>query len=498
MIKPPQFRKRAKPLLQAGTIELPKYPLLYTRIKPLARDLYTNFDVVIQVVGTARRRQPYNSAFIARCLRQHLHRDDPVAITLSSGTIAVRLAVNIKDTFAIQNQLRKALQMAKVQPGCHLALDLRRVSGKRKLSIHATYCALLATSAMPSFDSKQKKLPVSRVFLYGTSGPRGIRLGKIAAQANTLTRWLCILPSNILSAQALTSCAQDLSAAHNLECELFDENKLTDLKAGAFLSVTSKRNPGNLLRISYRCKNPQAKRIALIGKGVCFDTGGVNLKSHNSMLGMQGDMSGAAIVLAVILAATKLELPVHIDAWMAIAENLLEPESSKPGDIVVSHLGKSIEIIHTDAEGRMLLADTLSIASKSKPDVLATFATLTGTMIHAVGTRISGVTGNDQLVSQAQLAAASSGERLERFSLPDDYRDYLKSSVADLAQCSADSVPDHILAGLFLQEFTCGIPWLHLDLSATSNKGGLGAVPTDITGFGTNLALHWLMQHIRL
>ncbi len=497
MIQPPKFTKKTRLAALTSSVELPKFPRLYTRLKPLARDRYSEFDVVIQIVGYARRRLPYNSQFTACCIRQRLGRDDPVVITTSRGTIAVRLGVNLKNVFETQEQIRKAMELAKVKPGCKLAIDLRRVSGKRKLSIHAAYCALVVTAAMPQFDTQTDNPGVSRVFLFGGGGPRGLHLAKVAAEANTLTRWLCILPSNILSAQNLINCACDLAAAHKLETEIFDKAKLEKMQAGAFLALTSKRSASSLVRISYRYKNARARRIALIGKGVCFDTGGLNIKPHNNMLGMHGDMAGAAMVLAAVIAAHKLEIPIHIDAWLAIADNLIEPESAKPGDIVTSHLGKTIEIIHTDAEGRMLLADSLSIASKSKPDALATFATLTGSMISAVGTKLSGVAGSSELITQCQLAAMSSGERLESFTLPDDYRDYLKSSVADVAQCSAGKEPDHILAALFLQEFTRDIPWLHLDLSAATNKGGLGAIPTDATGFGANLAVHWLAQNMR-
>jgi leucyl aminopeptidase len=250
-----------------------------------------------------------------------------------------------------------------------------------------------------------------------------------------------------------------------------------------------------------------SKTVALVGKGICFDTGGHNLKPARYMAGMHEDMNGSAVALALTLAAAEMKLPVAIDCWLAIAHNHLSPGAYKQNDIVTALDGTTIEIVHTDAEGRMVLADTLLMATgalgngkaKAKPDLVVDFATLTGSMHVALGARYSGVfASSEQLGSLAVAAGQGSGERVCVFPLDEDYDPALDSKVADVKQCTLDGEADHILAARFLQRFTGKRPWLHVDLSASSCSGGLGATATDLTGFGVawgvTLLAQWLAQ----
>jgi leucyl aminopeptidase len=212
------------------------------------------------------------------------------------------------------------------------------------------------------------------------------------------------------------------------------------------------------------------------------------------MHGMHEDMNGSAVALGILLAATQARLQVGIDCWLAIAQNHISPKAYKQNDVITALNGTTIEIIHTDAEGRMVLADTLTLASRGKPDFMMDFATLTGSMIGALGNRYCGVLGNrPELLRSVVEAGGMAGERVNAFPFDSDYDSDLESRVADIKQCTLDSDADHILAARFLSRFIEGdIPWLHVDLSASSCKGGLGAVASDVSGFGVGLGIQML------
>jgi leucyl aminopeptidase len=203
------------------------------------------------------------------------------------------------------------------------------------------------------------------------------------------------------------------------------------------------------------------------------------------MAGMHEDMNGSAVALGILMAASRARLPVAIECWLPLAQNHISARAYKQNDVVTALNGTTIEIVHTDAEGRMVLADTLTLAGREKPDLIVDFATLTGSMHAALGDRYSGIFAtSDTLAAQALAAAASSGERVCVFPMDDDYDEGLESAVADVKQCTLDGDADHILAARLLKRFTEERPWIHMDLSASSAKGGLGAVATDVTGFG--------------
>ena len=216
------------------------------------------------------------------------------------------------------------------------------------------------------------------------------------------------------------------------------------------------------------------------------------------MQGMHEDMNGSAVALGILLAATRAKLAVNIDCWMALAQNHISPRAYKQNEVITALNGTTIEIVHTDAEGRMVLADTLTLAARAKPnkpDVMIDFATLTGSMHVALGSRYSGIFAtSDALARDAIAAGVASGERVCAFPMDDDYDPALDSSIADVKQCTLDGEADHILAARLLQRFTEKRPWIHVDLSAHSCKGGLGAVGSDCTGFGVGWGLALLRK----
>ena len=248
----------------------------------------------------------------------------------------------------------------------------------------------------------------------------------------------------------------------------------------------SARRDAALVRLRFRPKGARGKPIALVGKGLCFDTGGVNLKPFRSMLGMHGDMQGSAVALGTLLALSRLRTDRPVDAWLALAENSIDAEAYKPQDVVTACDGTTIEVTHTDAEGRMVLADTLAIAARTRPKMIVDFATLTGACIYSLTTRYSGVFSNRPELYPTLIGnGIATGERVWPFPMDADYDDEIKSEVADVRQCSLDNEGDHIVAARFLSRFVPDdTPWLHMDLAASNRKGGLAHVPTEVTGFG--------------
>jgi leucyl aminopeptidase len=208
---------------------------------------------------------------------------------------------------------------------------------------------------------------------------------------------------------------------------------------------------------------------------------------------MHEDMNGSAVALGILTAATASRLKVNIDCWLALAQNHLSPRAYKQNDVVTALNGTTIEVVHTDAEGRMVLSDTLTLAARAKPGLIVDFATLTGSMHVAVGTRYSGIFATSEaLARQALRAGVATGERVCVFPMDEDYDSALDSVVADVKQCTLDGEADHILAARLLQRFTEKTPWIHMDLSAHGCKGGLGAVTSDCTGFGVAWGVEFL------
>jgi leucyl aminopeptidase len=318
------------------------------------------------------------------------------------------------------------------------------------------------------------------------------------AEANTLTRLLTLMPPNLLTPGRYRKEVASLVRQQGWQMTTYGLEKLRTLGAGAFVAVAQGSQPADaaIVKLVYDGAGKGRRRdIALVGKGICFDTGGHNLKPARYMSGMHEDVNGSAVVLGILLAATRLKLPLRLTAWLAVAENHLSPEAYTQNAVVTALNGTTIEVVHTDAEGRMVLADTLTLAARAKPDAILDFATLTGSMHTALGARYSGVLSNrPALLAEAVAAGAATGERVCTFPLAADYAPALDSEIADVKQCTLEGEADHILAALFLKRFVDDRPWLHMDLSASRCKDGLGAVASEVTGFGVAWGLEMLAR----
>lgn len=319
------------------------------------------------------------------------------------------------------------------------------------------------------------------------------------ASGNGLARHLAVLPASELTAASYRVFVSQLAQDEGWQCHHYDQAQLAELGAGAFMAVArgSEDNQGAMVKLSYYPPKP-VRRIALVGKGICHDSGGYNLKVAGSMYGMHLDMGGSAVALGTLFAISRAQLPYEVHCWLAIAENHIGPNAYRPGEVVTAINGTTIEVVDTDAEGRMVLADTLVMAAQDTPDLLIDYATLTGACKRALGSRYSGVfTNRSEWMASLVTLGQRSGERVWPFPLDEDYDDNLESEWADLLQCAPGSSPDHIDAARFLAHFVPEqTPWLHLDLSGFRNKGGNGVVSSEVTGFGVRLTLDLLASQL--
>jgi len=415
----------------------------------------------------------------------------PVAVQLPGGTLAAYAMLKVDaSTFETHEVVRKALALLLAEHPKSLALAVFGDGEfKSRAAEAAVYAALVNAVPLPSRKSKSD--PVLKALqLFGHQSADRFARVQALAEGNLLTRSLTVQGPDELTPGVYRKRIKALAKQYGWTVEEYPFDKLKKMGAGAFCAVAqgSPAKDAAIVRITCeggRGKGKGSKKVALVGKGICFDTGGHNLKPAKYMQGMHEDMNGSAVVLGILAAASRLKLPVALEGWVALAENHISPEAYRQNEVVKALNGTTIEVVHTDAEGRMVLADTLTLAAKGKPDLIADFATLTGTMHYALGSRMSGVfASSSALAHQASRAATASGERIVVFPYPEDYDSSLDSTVADVKQCSMEGEADHILATRFLSRFVGDTPWLHMDLSGHSCKGGLGAVMSDANGFG--------------
>jgi leucyl aminopeptidase len=420
----------------------------------------------------------------------------PVAVQLPGGTLAVYAMLKADaGTFETHELMRKGLAQLLAEHPKSLTLAVFGDNAfKARAAEAAVYTALVNAVPLPSRKSKSEGV-LKSVALHGHKSADGFARVQALAEGNLLTRSLTVQGPDELTPGVYRKRIRALAKQYGWTVEEYAFDKLKKMGAGAFCAVAqgSPAKDAAIVRISY--KGPKkgsgvrghgsGKTVAFVGKGICFDTGGHNLKPAKYMQGMHEDMNGSAVVLGILAAASRLKLPVVLEGWVALAENHISPQAYRQNEVVKALNGTTIEVVHTDAEGRMVLADTLTLAARIKPRLIADFATLTGSMHYALGNRMSGLFATSSALAHlASRAATLSGERIVVFPYPEDYDSSLDSTVADVKQCSMEGEADHILATRFLSRFVGDTPWLHMDLSGHSCKGGLGAVMSDTNGFG--------------
>jgi leucyl aminopeptidase len=319
--------------------------------------------------------------------------------------------------------------------------------------------------------------------------------GGVVAEAVCLARDLINQPGGELTPSAFADRASDLAEAGGFAADVLGRDAIEAEKMGGLLGVNrgSDEEP-RFVRLTWEPENPRGT-VALVGKGITFDSGGLSLKTADGMIGMKCDMAGAAAVLATFSALDRLRPPVRVLGFLPLTDNMPGGDATRVGDVLRIRNGSTVEVLNTDAEGRLVLADGLAMATEAEPDAIVDLATLTGACMVALGTRIAGLMGNDEgFVGQVQAAAAAAGEDVWPLPLPDDMRPKLDSEVADLKNIASGRWGGALIAGIFLREFVGdGTPWAHLDIAGPADaqdedvetrKGG--------TGFGVRTLLRLL------
>ncbi len=383
-------------------------------------------------------------------------------------------------------------------------VGLRRAAGRRSVALAlpvddpgqldaVAQGALLGNYAFDSFRAStagDRKEPV-RTLTICTSQARSaaakatVSRAEVLATAVGLARDLVNTPPSHLHPADLAEQARTAADGLPLDVEIMDEKALRKKGFGGILGVgQGSAHPPRLTRVAYR-PAMATRHLALIGKGITFDSGGISIKPALHMDVMKSDMGGAAAVLAAVVAIARLGLPIAVTAWLPSAENMPSGTAQRPGDILTMYGGQTVEVLNTDAEGRLILADAIVRAGEESPDVMVDVATLTGAQLVALGSRVSGIMSNDEeLRALVYGAAGRAGESMWPMPLPADLRPGLDSAVADLANIG-DRQGGMLSAGLFLQEFVpTGTPWAHLDIAGPSfNEGdAYGYTPKGGTG----------------
>jgi leucyl aminopeptidase len=309
-----------------------------------------------------------------------------------------------------------------------------------------------------------------------------------------LARDLINEPPSVSTARFLAEQAQRHCRGRGLSVEVWGKKKIEAMKLAGLLAVNrgSQEEP-RFIHIRYRPAGKARKRVALIGKGITFDSGGLSLKPAKSMETMKLDMSGGAAVIAAMSRLPSLELQIEVDGYVPATDNLPGANAQKPGDVIRYSNGKTIEVVNTDAEGRLILADALALAAQRKPDAMINLATLTGACMVALGGEVAGLFSNHQpLADELLRCGRESGEKLWQLPLVKEYREQIKSSVADLKNVGG-AHGGAIIAALILQEFVGGIPWAHLDIAGPAfAESDTVLCPRGGTGFGVRTLLVYL------
>jgi leucyl aminopeptidase len=322
------------------------------------------------------------------------------------------------------------------------------------------------------------------------------RIARSAALCNgvTLARDLVSHPGNVATTAYLADAAREIAKRHKLACTVLELSDLEKLRMNALIAVgKGSVEPPRLIELVYRGAGDKDRPVVLVGKGITFDSGGISIKPGAGMEEMKTDMAGGAAVLGALDACAALKLPINVVGIIPTAENMPDGKAYKPGDVVTSMSGLTIEITNTDAEGRLILCDALNYAQKHKPAAMIDLATLTGACVVALGHETSGMMGNDQrLIAALKKAGDECGDRVWELPLWDGYGDAMKSDIADLKNAGSRD-GGSITAGWFLKQFVGTTRWVHLDIAGTAwSEKPRPYAPKGATGVGVRLLIEYL------
>ncbi len=351
-------------------------------------------------------------------------------------------------------------------------------------------------------EERENIKEVEQVHLVTPDGKKIFRIQKavdvaeIISRAVYLARDLVSRPPNRKTPSMLAQMAKDVAKNNALRWEVFNMDKMRELGMGAILAVASgSREPPKFIILEYKPPKKSLDTVVVIGKAITFDSGGLSLKPSENMDKMKHDMGGGAAAIGIIQAASQLKLPLHLVALIPATENLPSGSAYRPGDILTSLSGKTIEVISTDAEGRLILADALAYSQRSKPKAIIDLATLTGSCIIALGKNVTGMMGNDEkLKARVRRAADRTGEKVWELPLWEEYEEQIRSEIADIKNVGGRPAGT-ITGGVFLKKFVGEYPWVHLDIAgpvwADKDKP---YVPKGATGVGVRLVVQLLRE----
>jgi leucyl aminopeptidase len=424
--------------------------------------------------------------------------DEITADTLRGAAGAALRSVATKATVAVALPATDEASLAAVADGAYAGCYTFDATSTKV----STTTAKKVPAKKAAASSTGPKITIVSTLGQGKSVKAAIERAAVIGSARDLARDLVNTPPNLLTPQAFVDRIKAVAATSSgrVTISVLDEKALAKGGFGGIVGVgQGSVNPPRIVTMTYSPgRGSRAGGVALVGKGITFDSGGLCIKPSAGMLTMKSDMAGAAAVAATVLAAAELGGRVPVTGYLCLAENMPSGSAQRPGDVVTMRNGTTVEIIDTDAEGRMVLGDGICLASEAKPDVIVDIATLTGAQMVALGSRVAGVMGNDDdFRSRVVAAGGAEGEDSWAMPLPRELRAGLDSTVADLAH-KADRWGGMLTAGLFLQEFVGeGIPWVHVDIAGPSfnEKGPDGVTPKGGTGYGVATLVNLVENH---
>ncbi len=498
---------------KAGKSKAPQAPAVEWIILPQG----TRSEKAAEYSVSPKKWGPQALAQVRAAVRGEKEPPSVVAIRHTEGGLSLLLNVDFSKPKAFwMEKLRDGVsqlislsggEKALAETGVRWVLSALDRSLQKEVLTASSFITETRSWKPTKFGTESKKKPektqiqVSCVAsIEGASVAAAILDGQRLGRANTQARTWAALPFSHLDPRAFRDELHAFARRHRLGFQFMGRKELEKIKAGAFLGVlkADPKSEGGMVRLSYRPKGAKGAPIALVGKGLCYDTGGYNIKPGAGMMGMHRDMTGAAVAASFLGYLAESGSPWPVDVYCAIAANLISQSALTPNQVVTALDGTAIEIVDTDAEGRLVLADTLAWVRKQKPKLVIDYATLTGATLRALGKKRASVFSNrSELAQLAVQAGVESGERTWSFPIEEEYSADLESQVADVLQCADNHFADHIYAATFLARFIGKeVPWVHVDLAGPEHvPGGLGLVSSEVTGYGILWTQKFLSLH---
>jgi leucyl aminopeptidase len=427
-----------------------------------------------------------------------------VALLADDGTTLVALGLGERDRLTVDDVRRAAAALVgasgtATKAATTLLAALPSTIEKKAAAQAIAEGMALAAYRFTSFKAKDDRPAIDTVTVVGAT-QAALDRGARVAEAVAFARDLVNTPAGNLTPTRLAELATEIAEREGLQITVLDEVAIENEGLGALRGVSlGSDEPPRFIELVYEPTGRSRGTVALVGKGITFDSGGLSLKTADGMMTMKTDMAGGAAVLATMSVLPTLGIKTKVIGYIPTTENMPGGRAIKPGDVLKARNGKTIEVLNTDAEGRLILADGLSLAAEAQPDAIIDLATLTGAQVVALGSRIAGLMAtNDGLLEQVEVAAERAGEPMWELPLPDIYRKHIDSEVADIKNIGRPGQAGTLIAGLFLREFVGDVPWVHIDLAGPARcDEDDGYLRKGATGFGVRTLVELLTSFAR-